>query len=65
MTERHGFGAVPQPTGGQISAVKYRGSVRRIRFTRMDSKTKRTDFLKSHLSQVKLEDILHTQFPAY
>lgn len=54
MTKRHGFGALPYPTSGQEGAMKYRGSVRRIRITRMDPKIKCAEFLKSYLSHVKL-----------
>lgn len=40
MAKRHRFVALPQPTCGQVGAVKYRGSVSQILITYMDPKMK-------------------------
>lgn len=44
MTKRHRFGALPQPTCGQIGAVKYCGSVHHILITHMDPKVKYAEY---------------------
>lgn len=48
MTKWHRFGAPPQPTGGQVGAVKYRGSVHHILITHVDPKTTCAELFKSN-----------------
>lgn len=49
MAKWHRFVALPQPTCGQVGAVKYRGSVSQILIAYMDPKTKCEFLKKNHI----------------